>query len=223
MDQVLAQAKVEVSATSKAWEPQRAYEKRLAAIMAKDKGIPVTLRLEKSLNVIIVPGAKGRKAKAAKVEGETSSEDETDLSEVERLIEEHGTQPPEPSRPRPRPKRLPKKPDDEVVEDQRDPPSPEPDPTTPRPRAKTYQSKAASKSPTKQREKPSENVDTLSPARSPDGAVATPVNKKRPRPEDEEEELIHSAPGSVISEDDVPAREATPAGDMQIRKKRARH
>jgi cohesin complex subunit SA-1/2 len=38
MDQVLEQAKVEVSATSKVWEPQRAYEKRLAAILNKDKG-----------------------------------------------------------------------------------------------------------------------------------------------------------------------------------------
>ena len=37
MDQVLAQAKVEVSPTSKAWEPQRAYEKRLSAIMSKEK------------------------------------------------------------------------------------------------------------------------------------------------------------------------------------------
>lgn len=38
MDQVLAQAKVEVLATSKQWEPQRAYEKRLGAVMSKDKG-----------------------------------------------------------------------------------------------------------------------------------------------------------------------------------------
>jgi cohesin complex subunit SA-1/2 len=36
MDQVLAEAKVEISPTSKVWEPQRAYEKRLSAIMAKD-------------------------------------------------------------------------------------------------------------------------------------------------------------------------------------------
>lgn len=36
MDQVLAEAKVEISATSKVWEPQRAYEKRLGAIMSKD-------------------------------------------------------------------------------------------------------------------------------------------------------------------------------------------
>ena len=38
MDQILAQAKVEVLATSKQWEPQRAYEKRLSTVMSKDKG-----------------------------------------------------------------------------------------------------------------------------------------------------------------------------------------
>jgi cohesin complex subunit SA-1/2 len=37
MDQVLAQAKVEVSPTSKIWEGQRAYEKRLTTAMSKDK------------------------------------------------------------------------------------------------------------------------------------------------------------------------------------------
>jgi cohesin complex subunit SA-1/2 len=38
MDQVFAQAKVEVLPTSKQWEPQRAYEKRLGTAMSKDKG-----------------------------------------------------------------------------------------------------------------------------------------------------------------------------------------
>ncbi|KAJ7628572.1 hypothetical protein FB45DRAFT_834497 [Roridomyces roridus] len=211
MDQVLAQAKVEVSATSKAWEPQRAYEKRLSTIMAKDK----------------VPGTKGRKAKVAKAEGagETSSEDETDLSEVEKLMEERDTPAPEPApRPRPRPKRLPKK-AAAAAEKPADDPDPAPDPATPRPRTKTYQSKAASKSPTKARGN-ADVEDPLSPparSQSPEDAVTTPVNKKRRRPEDEDEE--EQVEGSVNGEDEIPAsaREATPAGDMQIRKKRARH
>jgi cohesin complex subunit SA-1/2 len=38
MDQVLAQTKIEVPPSSKIWEPQRAYEKKLSSIMAKDKG-----------------------------------------------------------------------------------------------------------------------------------------------------------------------------------------
>jgi hypothetical protein len=39
MDQVLAQAKVEISMTSKIWDGQRAYEKRLVTAMSKDKGM----------------------------------------------------------------------------------------------------------------------------------------------------------------------------------------
>lgn len=39
MDQVLAQAKVEIPATSKAWDSQRAYEKRLTTAMSKEKGL----------------------------------------------------------------------------------------------------------------------------------------------------------------------------------------
>jgi cohesin complex subunit SA-1/2 len=37
MDQVMAQSNVEVSPTSKIWEGQRAYEKRLNTAMSKDK------------------------------------------------------------------------------------------------------------------------------------------------------------------------------------------
>jgi len=36
MDQALEEAKVEISPTTKVWEPQRSYEKRLTTIMAKD-------------------------------------------------------------------------------------------------------------------------------------------------------------------------------------------
>ncbi|KAJ7701757.1 hypothetical protein B0H17DRAFT_1127998 [Mycena rosella] len=218
MDQVLEQAKVEVSATSKQWEPQRAYEKRLVTLMSKDKA----------------PGTKVRKAKANKGDA-TSSEDETDLSEVEKLVDERGT-PPAP-RPRPRPKRLPKK----TANNDGDPSGPpSPDPATPkprpRPRAKaTYQSKAASKSPTKAPAQPSQELDDVSPARSParsespppDPASAIPATNrppKRPRPDEEEEEQDGSAHDSVVAgDDDMSAPEPTPAGDMQIRRKRARH
>jgi cohesin complex subunit SA-1/2 len=39
MEQALAQAKLEVSATAAIWEPQRAYERRLNNIMSKAKGM----------------------------------------------------------------------------------------------------------------------------------------------------------------------------------------
>lgn len=38
MDQAFEQAKVEVPATAKDWEPLRSYEKRLDALMTKEKG-----------------------------------------------------------------------------------------------------------------------------------------------------------------------------------------
>ncbi|KAJ7248617.1 hypothetical protein B0H12DRAFT_1123467 [Mycena haematopus] len=220
MDQVLAQAKVEVSATSKVWEPQRAYEKRLGTIMSKDKA----------------PGAKGRKAKATKGDGNTTDEDETDLSEVEKMVEERDTPPASAPRPRPRPRarRLPKKTLDTVDEPDHndDQPGPSsPTPVTPRPKA-TYRSQAASKSPTKTPAKPSQELDALpSPARSSsilsDNAGAelvTPINKttrKRSRPVDDEEEDV--AQVSANPDEDIPAPSPTPAGDMQIRRKRARH
>ncbi|KAJ7164977.1 hypothetical protein C8R46DRAFT_1097762 [Mycena filopes] len=219
MDQVLAQAKVEVS-TSKMWEPQRAYEKRLTTIMSKDK----------------VAGAKGRKAKVNKGDGHTSSEEETDLSEVEKLVEERDNTPPPRPRPRPRAKRLPTKPTAPEIDDENDaqPGPSSPDPTTPRPRARTtYQSKSPSKSPTKSPTKtpakPSQS--NASPARaesllSDPGGLVTPVNKKsrkRSRPVDDEDEEQGSVHGSEAADDDVPAPEPTPAGDMQIRRKRARH
>jgi len=85
MDQVLAQAKVEVLATSKQWEPQRAYEKRLGNVMSKDKA----------------PKAKGRKSKTSKNAAVVTS-DEDEESEVEGLMEATQTTAP-PARPRPRP------------------------------------------------------------------------------------------------------------------------
>jgi cohesin complex subunit SA-1/2 len=37
MDQMFAQSKVEITPTSKLWEPQRAYEKKLLSLMGKGK------------------------------------------------------------------------------------------------------------------------------------------------------------------------------------------
>ncbi|KAJ7216553.1 hypothetical protein GGX14DRAFT_441986 [Mycena pura] len=217
MDQVLAQAKVDVSATSKAWEPLRAYEKRLAAIMAKDKA----------------PGAKGRRAKADKAGGNTSSEDDMELSEVEKLVEEHDV--PAVPRPRPRPRRLPKKGADKINDNigHDGLSSPEPEPATPKARAgnkDAYKSKTTS-SPSKKTRANAPEMDIFSPARS--GSVAsdaaapvTPVNnrsQKRSRPMSDDEDGDGSEHDSAIAENEPPALQRTPAGDMHIRRKRARH
>jgi cohesin complex subunit SA-1/2 len=37
LDQAMAQAKIQIDAT-KAWDPYRAYEKRLSTAMSRDKG-----------------------------------------------------------------------------------------------------------------------------------------------------------------------------------------
>ncbi|KAJ3501848.1 hypothetical protein NMY22_g18781 [Coprinellus aureogranulatus] len=61
MEQVLAEANIEIPATSKEWEPQRSYAKRLDNIMNKGKA-PVAK-------------PRGRKAKAAAGEGGASSDE----------------------------------------------------------------------------------------------------------------------------------------------------
>ncbi|KAI8989117.1 hypothetical protein BD414DRAFT_486064 [Trametes punicea] len=60
LDNVIAQGKVEISPTSKPWEPYRAYEKRLATAMAKDRGA----------------GGKGRRRKDAKSAEMITTDDE---------------------------------------------------------------------------------------------------------------------------------------------------
>jgi hypothetical protein len=74
MDQVLAQAKIKVSATSPTWEPLRAYERRVTNIMSKTKGlfhksltnlvfVDVTVRYR-----IEIPRQASRQAKRARHE-----------------------------------------------------------------------------------------------------------------------------------------------------------
>ncbi|KAH6910734.1 cohesin subunit [Coprinopsis sp. MPI-PUGE-AT-0042] len=82
MDQAFEQAKIEVPATAKDWEPQRSYEKRLDSAMTKEKG-----------------GTRARKGGKKKAAGaDVLSEEE---SEVENLVIEQPKQ-----KPRPRPKRV---------------------------------------------------------------------------------------------------------------------
>ncbi|TFK53082.1 hypothetical protein OE88DRAFT_1718118 [Heliocybe sulcata] len=83
MEQVLAQAKVQPSATSKPWEPQRLYEKRLGNVVSKDKAAT----------------SKPRKKKALK-STELASSDDDEEHEVAGLAGE--TAAPVKSRPRPR-------------------------------------------------------------------------------------------------------------------------
>ncbi|KAL0579193.1 cohesin complex subunit [Marasmius crinis-equi] len=240
LDQVFAQHNVEPG-TTKAWEPYRAYEKRLGTVLAKDKPA----------------GTKGRKKKT-KAAGATSTDGEE--SEVERLIgDEDGvlSDAPEPPRPRPRPQRATRsraryaeqntqesEPDDEA--------EPEPVKPTARPRP-TRRNNSKKKSPEKEKS-PSEEVGGEEPAdadatalfsdpeaemdqeNSPPGDVEnvlttlsqntqngfitptkTPSNpRKRTRGEGEEE----AQPPNDEGEQEA---EATPAAAFQVKRKRMRH
>ena len=113
MEQVLAQAKVKITPASKIWDAQRAYEKRLATAMSKDKGIHPSRR-ECIRPADFLPAfapAKGRRGKR-KDTGASSGAEEVE-SEPE---------PPAPKKPRPQPQRKSKRLAPE--------PEPEPAPST---------------------------------------------------------------------------------------------
>ena len=100
MDQVFAEAKIEMAPTSKVWEPERAYEKRLTAIMAKDncKRFIISFSFRCFYHCLLAQSrnlGKGAKGGAA---GASSAEE----SEGEKTLDEDEAAP----RPRPKPKRI---------------------------------------------------------------------------------------------------------------------
>ncbi|KAI3614191.1 mitotic cohesin complex [Moniliophthora roreri] len=228
LDQVLAHAKVE-PATTKAWEPYRAYEKRLGTVMSKDKP----------------GGTKGRSKK--KKSGVLTDGEE---SEVERLIEDDegalsdASAPVEPPHPRPqRPRRNKtrgKKPLEDIEENGQEENEVAEDPATPkaRPRPRrAYKTRAKAS----EKEVVQENVDPaapLSPLTEEEAAPSaevpiiptptqngfvTPKKKlKRNREDDDDGDAHPSASEGPGSEQPEPP-EATPAADVQIRRKRIRH
>ncbi|KAJ7595027.1 hypothetical protein C8J56DRAFT_1013025 [Mycena floridula] len=172
LDQIVAQAKVEVSTTLKLWEPHRAYEKRLTAIMSKDKA----------------PGAKGRKAKGAKA---NASDTEQDESEVEKLVEE-GPEVAPPAQRTPRPRR-PRNPaaETDVLSDV---PTPKP---RPKPRA-SKPKKAVSPAAIESSPPPAQTNGRTSPSKSPrkrarsemdedeEAVASSPIPAAEPEPPAEE-------------------------------------
>ncbi|KAF7319423.1 SCD domain-containing protein [Mycena chlorophos] len=221
LDQALAQAKVDLSSSSaETREPLRAYEKRLAAIQ-KEKN----------------QDGKGRKAKAAKADGGvTASEDETELSEVEKLVEDREPSP----KPRPRPKRKPAEKKKKAVEqdddDEGDQRMSDAEPETPkaRPRPKASYGKAKAKA---THVPPPDDPPSPIPSPTSNPALSaspqTPHrSQKRTRPmsddEDEDEDQQQRQRQQTAepdpNPDDAPQQPPpTPAGDVQMRRKRARH
>ncbi|KAI0356888.1 hypothetical protein OH77DRAFT_1423133 [Trametes cingulata] len=231
LDNVVAQAKLEVSPTSKFWEPYRAYEKRLATAISKEKG----------------PG-KGRKRKDAKSAEVVTTDDEargpSDVEELE--ANGHAAHAGEPSdgeggatedendvsaaavrtpkaRPRPRPVRKGASPQKAAAQSPSKSPSRSPSPTPAR----------SSRSLTPL----SSMRDSAPPVES--QAVETPkASRKRARSDDDEPSegdrhdttMNGTENGADEAEENASPSQAAPAAsqapdasEIQIRRKRVRH
>ncbi|KAG0699163.1 hypothetical protein DFH29DRAFT_1070800 [Suillus ampliporus] len=216
VDQVLAQAKIEVPPSSKIWEPQRAYEKKLSSIMTKDKG-----------TFSLPGGAKGRKAKGAKSTAMVTSDESESEPEPQPAEQDPA--------PKPLPVRRPTSPlseletsdpeagEQKLAEEEIEKPEAEPEAepeeeqatpkNRPRPQA-TY-----GRSPTKTPSVP--NVSN----------GVTPIStRKRPRTDEDDEdagekievEAIEANGDANTSGDEAP-REESPSNGIVFRRKRARH
>ncbi|KAL0071305.1 cohesin complex subunit [Marasmius tenuissimus] len=238
LDQVFAQHNIEPG-TTKAWEPYRAYEKRLGTVLAKDK-----------------PGgaSKGRKKKKAATGASTDGEE----SEVERLIgDDDGALSdapalePQRTRPRPRPQRRTrsraKNPLEDVEQNGQESEHDDEEPVTPKARPRTRRN-AKNKSSEKERadtdaEETEETMnaqmseaenapplnaeDTLSvlSQKAQNGFVTpkkTPRNPRKRAREDVDEEREEVQPLNDESEPQ-PEPEPTPAAAFQVKRKRIRH
>ena len=77
LDNIIAQAKSEISPTSKFWEPYRAYEKKLTTAMHKEKGVyTCPIHAVWLLMSLAGPGGRGRKRKGAGKSAEFVTTDE---------------------------------------------------------------------------------------------------------------------------------------------------
>ncbi|KDQ56870.1 hypothetical protein JAAARDRAFT_36349 [Jaapia argillacea MUCL 33604] len=225
MDQALAQAKVEISATTKVWEPYRAYEKRLGSSMVKEKG------------------KKKAQGKGAKSTEFVTTDDE----DHEQGHESDGPPPAKApngvNRPAPRRSRRTNRADDFVSEPEDQEMQPVTDQHTPkaRPRPRpAYVQKATPESPVRSQarspslspiQSPATPSVTLPSATLPDddeetNGVATPkLSRKRARSEDLDEPERGQTPaiegGGSVPPSPHPA--CPPSDEIQVKRKRVRH
>ncbi|KAG6811622.1 hypothetical protein H0H92_006586 [Tricholoma furcatifolium] len=209
MDQVLAQSKIEVSATSKVWEPQRAYEKRLTTAMAKEKR------------------TTGRKGKAPKaVDATTSDEEGTD---GEAGTENEANPPP---RPRPRPRRRTRATAGEIQDgdEQTATETRDDEPVTPKARPRPRPRKAVEPAPEPEAAPLDEPTQGTTDENIADpminGAETPKASRKRDRPDDEDVEM-QEAEAALIDKDssDAGAQPTPPPDEEEFRhtRKRIRH
>ncbi|KDR77313.1 hypothetical protein GALMADRAFT_267467 [Galerina marginata CBS 339.88] len=195
MDQVLAEAKVEISPSSKLWEPQRVYEKRLTAIMSKDN-------------------AQGPKVKRTrkKVGQAASTEEDT---EGERTQDETAAQ----VHPRPKPRRVTRA-NPDVPEEGADASGNELGPVTPKARlGPTRRQKTPQTDIEERDDSPLLSVTPSEEQPDIDVTLTPRSSLKRPRDDDGDENNETNAPNGMVDVDPEPAG----IPDIQVRRKRIRH
>ncbi|KAI0031520.1 hypothetical protein K488DRAFT_51948 [Vararia minispora EC-137] len=231
LEQALALAKLEVSATAPAWEPVRAYERRLNNIMAKAKGKPPLCATILALtHFTIDAGGSSRNRKVGKAAEPTTSDEEGLAHSPDEGEEAAPPPPPQARRPRARPVRrnrrdgsaAPSEPDggdDSEAQEQED--------TRPARARRTDSSPQK----TPRRGTPSMAVD------EPDVDATPRVNASRKRGREDEEEAaeekvaddealspLSPAPsGDTIPSPPLSQASSTGGGAMRIGRKRARH
>ncbi|OCH94580.1 hypothetical protein OBBRIDRAFT_747233 [Obba rivulosa] len=222
LDQVVARARVEVSPTSKLWEPYRAYEKRLNA--TKDKAL----------------GAKGKRGprKGAKSIDLTTDDDD------EREGQTTGDEAPPTTRPKPRPVYSGARTEHDIeavaISENDDPlpagtPRGVPHNSTPRPRRSrpnpgSRESQSITPAETPEPHSPSRSDAELPPETAPNG-YPTPVSRKRARSQDKEAQddmntaatPRHSSPEVESPSAPLPGSQETHISEVRIRRKRIRH
>lgn len=207
MDQTIAQAKIVIPATSKQWDSQRAYEKKLAGILGKDKGQSCETFGKTVIDMdFSEPGtSKKRKGKKSDVDGTSDEESE---AEIEGLMEPTQTTQDSRAKPKPRPKAIAKatvpssEPEDADVFS-----SPTKVRPKPRPIRKNNPSpQRLSKSPTKAPSTPSQS---------------TPQRKRSRQDSDQEDEPEQGTEEDAANTEE--SRETTPVMVVPIRRKRVRH
>ncbi|KAF8902622.1 hypothetical protein CPB84DRAFT_1961568 [Gymnopilus junonius] len=159
MDQAFAEAKVEIAPSSKQWEPQRAYEKRLSTIMSKD-------------NAQSAKGKRTRRKAGAAASSEEDTEGEHTQDEV---VDE---------RPLPKPRRITRRNPAVVEEDVAVNPSPDANPVTPKAQKVANLHKTPEVLLEEHADSPMQSLTPSESQQEPDDTM-TPKALKRPRDEDE--------------------------------------
>jgi cohesin complex subunit SA-1/2 len=223
MDQVLAQAKIAILPTSKVWDGQRAYERKLGTAASKSRGLFLSSLLFCLTDGVAAKGTRGRQSKTAEV---VTTEDDEPMEDV--------AEKPKKTAPKPRPRRAAavrttrarkaevdadEEEDAEADADADADGDADPDihltpPATPpvraaRPRRGAKPAAAAASPPPR--------PDSLPPS-SPlsQSSAATPRKRARPA-EEEDEEDVGAAPASPALSD------ASQYSEVILKRKRARH